>query len=61
MLCNIMFFFMYAMHILQNDFLQLIARKEEMPAAEYTSVIYSCQVHSRLSLTDLIIPHFMVE
>lgn len=56
-----MFFFMYTMHILQNDFLRLVARKEEMPAAEYTSVIYSCQVHSRLSLTDLIIPHFMVE
>lgn len=60
MLHEVMFCFMYAMHILQSNFLQFITELEEVPVTQYTSVIYSCQAHSGLSFTDLIIPHFMV-
>lgn len=60
MLPEVMFCFMYTMHILQNNSLQFITELEEMPVTQYTSVIYSCQAHSGLPFTDLIIPHFMV-
>lgn len=51
---------MYAMHVLQNNFLEFITEREEKPVTQYTCVQYSCQVHSGLSFTDLIISHFMV-
>lgn len=43
------------MHILQNNFLQLLIEIEGIPIPQYTSVMYSCQLHCGLSFTDLII------
>ena len=59
--CFVKFFFVYTIYTLHNGFLQLIEGKEEMPTIQYTSVTYSCQAHSGLFFTDLIIPHFMAE